>query len=811
MSLPHDSAHTHVTGQSEFVDDRPFLRGELFVETLFSPHAHARILGIDYAEALKVPGVHGIFTAKDFHLNLWGSIFKDQPLLAENEVNFVGEGVAVVAAETRDAAHRAMALVRVKYEVLKPILSIDEAKRQKSFIMGQRKIERGDVEAALAAAPLRLEGRIVIRGAEHFYLESQACIAYPREDGQVEVHSSSQHPTEVQHVVAHALGLTSKDVVCVVKRMGGGFGGKESQGAPFAAYAALVAQKLKRPARAVLTKDDDMVMTGKRNPFENLYRVGFDADGRILALDAELFSDGGAYADLSTAIMERAMLHCDNAYYLPNVRITGQVCKTHYHPHTAFRGFGGPKGVATIERIIEEIAHALKKDPLEIRRLNCYTDEGGRNVAPYGQVIDNNCLPELFGRIEKDSDYYRRRSEIEKSNRAVIAGGLNGPLRGLSVTAVKFGISFTTRFLNQANALVVVHRDGTVQVSTGATEMGQGVNARIAEVVAQEFGIERPQVRMMPTSTEKNANTSPTAASSGTDLNAAAAVLAARKIKSRLSELATKLFDIPESRWARHTAALGTEPEIVVAPGPQSNDPNEGAEWSSGVAAFHDVIFENGHVFVRGKPERRLSFEELVNEAYHHRISLSDYAHYRIPGLSFNKLTGQGNAFLYYTQGVAASEVSVDPFTGEVKVLRVDLLMDLGQTINEGLDVGQVTGGFVQGMGWVTTEKLHYNKLGALLSHSPSTYKIPSVQDTPREFNVKLLTNKTNYKNLRGTKAAGEPPLLLSISVWTAVHDALKGLSQYVSEYPRMELPATQEQVLRATWPEKFAHWESAQ
>jgi xanthine dehydrogenase large subunit len=693
----------------------------------------------------------------------------------------------------------------VKYKPGNAILTIAEARKRQSFIGSRREIVKGSPDVGMAQAPLKLEGRVVLRGADHFYLESQVSVAYPREDGQVEVHSSSQHPTEVQHVVAHALGIPFRDVTCIVKRMGGGFGGKESQGAPYAAYAALVATKLKRPARVVLTKDDDMIMTGKRNPFEIFYKVGFNPEGKIQALVAELYSDGGAYADLSTAIMERAMLHCDNAYYLPEARITGQVCRTNFHPHTAFRGFGGPKGMAMIERVIEKIAQAVGKDPLEVRMLNVYRP--GHDIAPYGQKIENNVLPELFATLSKECDYYARRKEIEQANAFAIDEG-NGfeLLRGLSMTAVKFGISFTTRFLNQANALVVVHRDGTLQVSTGGTEMGQGVNARIAELVATELGIPRDDVRVMPTATDKNANTSPTAASSGTDLNGAAAILATRKIKARLSELAVKTLELPEGRWARHTAALGTEPEIVVSPGPQTNDPNEGAEWSSGVATFHGMRFEGGQVF--RDSGRKISFSALVNEAYHHRISLSDYAHYRIPGLSFNKLTGQGQAFLYYTQGVAASEVSIDPSSGEAKVLRTDILMDVGRPINEGLDLGQVTGAFIQGMGWVTTEKLHYNGNGLLVSHSPSTYKIPNIQDTPRVFNVKLLENDENYKNLRGTKAVGEPPLMLALSVWTAIHDALKGLRQYQGAYPDLELPATQEEILKAIWPEKFARWE---
>ena len=807
--LPHDSAHLHVAGRSEYVDDRPIAQGELFVEVVYSSQAHASLKRVAVKSALAVEGVVGVFTAEDLHENLWGTIFKDQPLLADGEVRFVGEPIALVAGTSPESARRGREKIVIEYGPLVPILSIEEAKKAKSFIGSVRKIERGNVERALASSRHRLEGRIVIRGADHFYLESQAALAYPLEDGQIEVHSSSQHPTEVQHVVSHALGLNQSQVTCIVKRMGGAFGGKESQAAPFAAFAALVAHKLGRPARVVLTKDDDMIMTGKRNPFENLYRVGFDDRGMITALDAELFSDGGAYADLSTSIMERAMLHIDNAYFIPDLRVRGQVCRTHFHPHTAFRGFGGPKGVATIERIIEEIAHRLKLDPLDVRKRNCYENRNGRGITHYGQEVENNRLPELLELVEKESEYRARRAEIEKENRATAKQG-HGLLRGLSLTPVKFGISFTTRFLNQANSLVIIHRDGTLQVSTGATEMGQGVNARIAALVASELGIRRDHVRMAPTATDKNANTSPTAASSGTDLNGAAALMAVRKIKYRLSALALKLLDIPEARWARHTAGLGTEKEIPAEElEVNPDDPNRGAN-ESGVADYFDIRFESGDVFHKANRKHKLTFAALVNEAYHHRISLSDYAHYKFPHLSFNKLTGEGRAFLYFTQGAAASEVSIDIESGEVKVQRVDLIMDLGRPVNEALDLGQVYGGFVQGMGWVTTEKLHYSKSGLLISHSPSTYKIPNIQDTPRIFNVRLLENDGNHVNVRATKAAGEPPLLLAIGVWTAVHDALKTLEVYDSGFPSMELPATQEQILRAIDPRRFAFWEKS-
>ncbi len=813
IGLPHDSAHLHVMGQSEYVDDRPATAGEVFVEVVYSTEAHAKVLSLDMKAALAYAGVVGIYTGKDFHQNLWGTIFKDQPLLATEDVRFCGEGLALIAATSREAARAARALVKVKYQVLPPLLSIDDARKAGSFIGHPRKIERGDVEGEFVKAPLKLTGHVTLRGADHFYLESQASIAYPKEDGQIEVHSSSQHPTEVQHVIAHALGLPQNQVVCVVKRMGGAFGGKESQAAPFAAFVALVAQKLKRPARIILTKDDDMIMTGKRNPFENKYRVGFDLEGRILTLDAELYSDGGAYADLSTSIMERAMLHIDNAYFIPHLRVIGQVCRTHFHPHTAFRGFGGPKGVATIELIIEEIAHQLKKDPLEIRKLNCYNDRDNRNLTHYGQKVENNLLPALFQQLEEECDYIARRKSIQSHNQEVLSGEQRPDppvLKGLSLTAVKFGISFTTRFLNQANALVIIHRDGTLQVSTGATEMGQGVNARIAELVASELGLQRDHIRILPTSTDRNANTSPTAASSGTDLNGAAALLATRKIKMRLSDLASKLFDIPESRWARHTAGLGTEKELESTSSHlfSGQNANELADWQSGRATFQGVCFENGEVFHQHHPQRRISFAALVNEAFHNRISLSEYGHYRIPTLSFNKVAGEGRAFLYFTQGVAASEVTVDLDTGEAKVTRVDILMDLGRPVNEGLDIGQVTGGFIQGLGWVTTEKLFYNKKGLLVSHSPSTYKIPNIQDTPRQFNVKLMANTANHANVRGTKASGEPPLLLAISVWTAIHDAIKNLPIYRNSFPHLELPATQEEILRALVPDRFRRWE---
>ena len=800
-SVPHDSSTTHVTGKSEYIDDRPMLKGELHCGLVYSPYARARIRHLDTAPALAIPGVVCAVTAADVAHNVWGTIFQDQPIIAASEVNFVGAVVSVLGAATTEALAKGLAAVVVEWEKLPAIRSVAEAVAVKSFIGAERMIATGDAAAGLARSPHRVAGTLEIGGADHFYLESQAAVVYPREDGQLEVHSSTQHPTETQHVVAEACGVRFSDVVCIAKRLGGAFGGKESQAAPIAAYAALVAKKTGRAARLVLSKDDDMIITGKRNPFRIEYQCGFDTDGRIIAMDAMLHADGGAYADLSTAIMERAMLHCDNAYFIPNMRVRGQVCRTNFHPHTAFRGFGGPKGVALIESVIEDIARIVGRDALDVRMLNCYGP--GQDMTPYGQRVEDNHLPELFATLTERCAYRARRAEIAAWNSDRVRNP-DGHPRGLSLTAVKFGISFTTRFLNQGNALVNLHRDGTVQVSTGAVEMGQGVNTRIAAIVAEQFGLPADSVRMMPTSTEKNANTSPTAASSGTDINGAAALQACETIRGRLSALAIRLRSIPQDSWAGKTAALGTMPEITVGSGvsPRGTD-EQRVEFSGGVVTVTD---RSGSVFSVG-------FAALVREAYLNRISVSEYAHYRIPDLGFDKLTGKGKAFLYFTQGVAASEVELDRHTGEVKVRRVDILMDMGRPVNHALDMGQVMGGFVQGMGWVTTEHLVYDDNGKLLSHSPSTYKIPNVQDTPRVFNAELIFNHGNTVNVRGSKASGEPPLLLSLSVWTAVRDAIMSARNHSTtekvQLVPLAIPATAERVLRGLSPESFAIWDT--
>lgn len=749
-NIPHDSAVGHVSGESVYIDDMAPLRGELIVDFVWSPVAHGRIRGIDFGDAKAIAHV---FTYRDLHHNLFGAIIQDEFLLAEEVVSFIGHPIVVVAAESRAAIRAAKAEIKVDIEELEPVFTIDEAKRRGLFIGKTMTIKRGDVEAAFASAKNILEGTFVNGGQDHFYLESQAALAVPGEFDQLTVHSSTQNPSEVQDVIAHLVGLPFNKVSVVTKRMGGGFGGKECQATHPAAIAALVAHKLKRPARIAYTKDDDMCVTGGRHPFQNDYKVAFDDDGVITAAQIDFFSDGGAFADLSTSVLGRALTHADNAYYLPNALIRGTVCRTNLQPNTAFRGFGGPQGIATIENILEEIAVLLKIDPLEVRRRNCYGVDD-RNITPYGQVVRNNHLPQLFDEIAERGAYRERVADIARFNAAS-----RTHLRGIACTAVKFGISFNTKFLNQANALVNVYLDGSVQVSTGATEMGQGVNTKIRQIVADEFGIDADRVLLMPTSTEKNNNTSATAASSGADLNGSAAADGCRKIRARMAGVAAEYFG--------RVASIEPSPD--------------------------EVIFENGEVFDRRNPEQRVPFAALVKMCHLERVSVGERGFYSTQGLDWDADKGCGAPFLYFTQGTAISEVQIDRFTGMMRVLRCDLLMDIGKPINPGIDRGQITGAFIQGMGWLTNEELRRDAKGNLLSHSPTTYKIPNIQDVPPIFNVDWI-DAENPLNIRSSKAVGEPPLVLAISVWMAVKNALSFLSN--GEIPKLHAPATGEEIL---------------
>ena len=756
-AVPHDSAREHVTGEAVFVDDLPPIHGELLVDFVGSPSAHCRIKAIDVTGALPKVGIVAVLTARDVPGEItFGPVFHDEELLASEECHYLGQPVVVIAATTRQALAAGRKAIQIRCEPLPAIFSIEEAIAQKQFLGPTRRIQRGDVDGAFKHAEHFLKGTLNIGGQEHFYLESQIAIAVPGESGQITVYSSTQNPAEIQAVVARCLRLQYNQVVCACKRMGGGFGGKETQAAQPAILAALVAAKTKRPARIAFSNDLDMIVTGKRHPYQVRYQVSFTSEGLITGLKADFYSNGGFSADLSLAVMERTLLHAENAYYIPNISVTGTVCRTNLPSNTAFRGFGGPQAVAAMENIIEDMAASLGIDACIIRQRNCYSTNE-RDVTPYGQRIQHNTLPIIFANLVETAQYQERLGAVKMFN-----AESRTHLKGIALVPVKFGISFTRRTLNQANALVNIYLDGTIQVSTGGTEMGQGLNTKIRQLVADQFALTPEMVLLMPTSTEKNNNTSPTAASASTDLNGTAAVKACEQLRKRLAEFAARRFASAES----------------------------GIEFSP----VH-VRFERGEVFDIRKPVCRFSFKDLVKLAYEQRIDLGERGFYATPGVDFNRDTGRGNPFLYYTNGAAVSEVLLNRFTGDVKVKRVDLLIDVGRSINPGVDRGQVIGGFVQGMGWVTMEELRYSETGELLSHSPTTYKIPHVTDLPEIFNIQFLDNPHNTVNIYSSKAVGEPPLLLGVSVWAAVKNALSFVAG--REPLNLQLPATNEEVLR--------------
>lgn len=756
-TIPHDSAIGHVSGCAPFIDDLPRREDELFVGFVGSPIASGSIAAIHIDSAKQVEGVACILTHQDVgEHNRFGPIFCDEPFLADSEVIYVGQPIVLIAADTPESLKLAVKLVEIETVASKPVLTIKEAIDRECHIGPRRQVRRGAPDQAIALATHQLQGEFEIGGQEQFYLESQAAAAYPAEQRQLVVHSSTQNTTEIQKVVAEVLGLSMHQVVCICKRMGGAFGGKETQAVIPALMVALVTQVTGRAARIAYDKDTDMHVTGKRHAYLCKWSVGFEPDGTIGGLKCDYFSDGGAAADLSTSIMERTLLHSDNAYFFENIEVNGQVCRTNKPPNTAFRGFGGPQGVASTENMIERIAEYLAIDSFEVRARNLYgiTD---RNITPYGQYFSGNHLPEIMTTLARTSDYTNRVAEIKIRNQQDPLS-----LRGISMAPVKFGISFTSKFLNQANALVNVYTDGTVQVSTGGTEMGQGLNTKIRQIVADEFGIDYSNVIVMPTSTEKNNNTSPTAASAGTDLNGAAAVNACRKIKKRLADFSATLFASAEDGF---------------------------------IPSSEHIVFENDCVRDARQPNQQMSFADLANRARLERIDIGARGFYKTPGVDFNRDTGRGNPFLYFTQGAAVAEVKIDRFTGDLSVTRVDLLMDIGKSINPGVDMGQITGGFIQGMGWVTSECLVYDESGSLLSHSPTTYKIPAITDVPQDFRCEMFPNDDNLHCVRRSKAVGEPPLLLGVAAWTAVKNALSYLPRTTD--PQLSIPATGEEILR--------------
>ena len=755
--LAHDSAVGHVTGEALFVDDIAPAKNELIVDFISSPVAHGKIKSLNSVELAQQDGIAGVFTHADIPgENLYGPVVQDEPILAEDLVQYVGQPIAIIAGESHKAIREAKKKIRLNIKELKPVFTIDEAIAAKQYIGEKRKFKQGDFEKAWRESEHILKGTFVCNGQEQFYLESQAALARPGEHGDIHIHSSTQNPSEIQTVVAEALGIGYHQVVCVCKRMGGGFGGKETQAAIPAVMAALVASRTGRPARVAYTKDDDMRSTGKRHPYKIHYKAAFTSTGKITGVRFDIYSNGGAAADLSASVLERTLFHSDNAYYIPNLIFNGVVCKTNFPPNTAFRGFGGPQGMANIENVIQEIAIYLQKDALEVRRLNCYAHRG-RNITPYGQVVRNHILPEIIDQLAETSRYSKRIKQVEEFNRKS-----HTHLRGLALTPMKFGISFTTTFLNQGNALVNVYRDGTVQVSTGGTEMGQGLNTKIRQLVADEFAISYQDVKLMITSTEKNNNTPPTAASASTDLNGIAAVNACQKIRSKLCVVASKYFA---------TQKRGLKPSVK------------------------QICFEDNSVFDRRNPKNKLSFRKLVQLAFMERVSMGERGFYQTPEIHFNRETEKGEPFFYYTMGASVSEVLIDRFTGQLNLERSDLLIDIGESINPGIDRGQIIGGFIQGVGWVTNEELRYSDKGELLSFSPTTYKIPNIQDLPEIFNVDTITNPHHQINIRRSKAVGEPPLMLCLSVWAAVKHALSCVQKDVC--PQLNLPATAEEILR--------------
>ena len=749
-AIPHDSSALHVSGEALFTDDVVEPQGLLHLAVGMSAKAHAHIDNIDLSAVLEAPGVVAVMAADDIAgENNCGPVIADDPIFAPGLVQYAGQAVFAVAATTVDQARRAVMFARIDYSELEPILDPRKAVAAASFVLPSETMKRGDSAAAIASAAHRLQGSVSLGGQDQFYLEGQIAMALPVEDGDLFVYSSTQHPGEVQHLVAAAIGKESKDVVVECRRMGGAFGGKESQAALIACIAGLMAQKTGKPCKLRLDRDDDMIMTGKRHDFVIDYEVGFDDNGRIEGIEFMFASRCGMSADLSGAINDRTMFHCDNAYFLENATIVSHRCKTNTVSNTAFRGFGGPQGMFAIECVIDDIARRLKKDPLDVRRENFY-GIGERDTTHYMQTIEDNVIHDIVDDLEKSSDYRSRGDEIRRFNQQhkIVK-------RGIALTPVKFGISFTATHLNQAGALLHIYTDGTVHLNHGGTEMGQGLFTKVAQVVAEELQIDIDRIKITASNTSKVPNASATAASAGSDLNGMAAQAAARTIKNRLIRFAAERYSVAEGM----------------------------------------VVFKNNEVQLGDK---RIAFRELIQQAWFARTSLSATGFYRTPRINYDRSTFSGRPFFYYAYGAAVAEVIIDTLTGEHRLLRADLLHDCGRSLNPAIDMGQIEGGFIQGVGWLTSEELWWNPAGELQTHAPSTYKIPTCSDLPVDFRVRMLESAANREaTIHRSKAVGEPPLMLSLSVFQALRDAVASVDGY-NRMPRLQAPATPESVLNA-------------
>ena len=754
LALAHDSATRHVRGTANYIDDLPEPPGTVHVAPGCADAGRGPIRSLDLSAVRSFPGVLAVLEAGDIPgRNDCSPAAGDDPILAEGSIRFPGEVVFAVVAETHDIARRAAKLGRVEVESSPPRVSVDDALARSADLLAPYAFERGDAPSAVAAAPCRLEGRLRIGGQEHFYLEGQAALAVPGEDDEIQVYSSTQHPTEVQGLVAGMLGIPDAAVVCECRRMGGAFGGKESQAAQWACLAALAARTVDRPAKLRLDRDDDMAMTGKRHDFRADYRCGVDASGVLTGIEMELAARCGCSADLSMGVCDRALFHADNAYYYPAATIRSRRLRTDTVSNTAFRGFGGPQGMIVAERVMDEAAIVLGLDPLEVRKRNLYRP--GRDTTPYGMTVEEHVLADIIEDLERTSEYQSRREDAARFN------ARGGPLRkGLALTPVKFGIAYTLLPLNQAGALVHVYVDGSVQVNHGGTEMGQGLYIKVAQVVAGELGVDVDRVQVTATRTDKVPNTPATAASSGSDLNGMAARRAARKIRRRMADVAGRHFRVEPDRISFGNGQVGPAP---------------------GEARHGETI----------------PFRQVAALAFGERVSLSATGFFRTPKVGWNRDERSGRPFLYFAYGAACSEVTVDTETGEMRLDRVDILHDAGRSLNPAVDMGQIEGGFVQGLGWLTSEELVYDEWGRLLTHAPSTYKIPTCSDVPADFRVGLyLPGRNPEPTIYRSKAVGEPPLMLALSVFSAITHALASLAP--GQVPPLDAPATPEAILRA-------------
>jgi len=752
VNTKHESAERHVSGEALYTDDRTVPRDTLYAYVGLTTTAHGLVKSMDLSKVFAAPGVEAVVTLDDItgHTDI-GPVFPGDPVFVDKEIQFYGQPLFAVAAKTQQQARRAARLAVVKYEQLPADITIEQGLANNSFVRPTHSQQRGDAAAAIDSAKQALSGTLQIGGQEQMYLEGQVSLAEPTEEGGILLYTSNQNPAEVQKLIAEVLHISINKVTVDMRRMGGAFGGKETNANQWAVIASLLAVKTGRAVKIRLARADDMTATGKRHHFRNDYRVGFDERGVIEGLEMEWASGCGFSPDLSDAITDRAMFHSDNAYYLPAAKIVGHRVKTNTVSNTAFRGFGGPQGMVGIEGVIDDIARRVGRDPLDVRKDNLYCAEGGRDTTHYGQKIEQHILPGLVERLEKTSDYRERRAAIStfNENNQVLK-------KGIALTPVKFGISFTVQHLNQAGALLHIYTDGSIQINHGGTEMGQGLFTKVAQVVASVFQVDIDTIVATSTRTDKVPNSSPTAASSGTDLNGMAAKNAADTIKQRLVDFAVE---------------------------------KHGVESSS-------VRFENNRVSIGDVAE--LSFAEFVQQAYLGRISLSCTGYYRTPKIHYDREKASGRPFFYFAVGAAVSEVLVDTLTGEYRVTRADLLQDVGQSLNPALDIGQIEGAYIQGMGWLTTEELVWGNDGRLQTNSPASYKIPAIGDTPPVFNVELLPDSPNVEaTIFHSKAVGEPPLMLGISVWSALRDAVSSVSDYKLS-PRIDTPATPERVLAA-------------